>query len=371
MKRSRRLAVFAGSTLALGAVAAVGITAARPGEHRAASVAGAAATTWPLVQGSPGKDTGTSLSGLAPAPDGTLWAVGNQNSTVRKPVLQRLNGGTWSNVALPASVGTYDFVAAASTSASNLWVGGLLNTSGDGHAVMHWNGTAWRTFKTPLSFQPRGIATTGADNAWAVSVLAAKHWNGTAWADTPIGIRSRAVAASSPNGVWAVGASTDGQPATARWNGTAWTTVPYPALEGNLENGEVVPTLTDVYAASDDDVWAVGVGYFRNEAGKLVTRSLLGHWDGSKWTSTVGAEGTSFTKVASDGAGGIWAYDGKGTVRHRTAAGVWTDATLTQPTGMKTTVNAMAAQPGTRTVWAVGHTTGTTGSVDLAHWRGE
>ena len=164
MKRSSKLAVFAGTTLALGAVAAAGITAVEPGEHRAASVAEAAATTWPIVQSSPKADTGTSLSGLATAPDGTMWAAGGQSGTVRKPILQRLTGDTWSNVALPAAAAPYSFNAAAATSASNLWLAAQLNTSGDSNAVLHWNGKAWRTFKAPLSFQPVDIATTGPGN---------------------------------------------------------------------------------------------------------------------------------------------------------------------------------------------------------------
>ncbi|MEO3822268.1 hypothetical protein [Actinomadura sp. B10D3] len=370
MKRSRTLAV-AGTALALGAVAVtVGITATDPDEQRAASsVAAAAGTAWPIVQSDPAADAGSVLSDLASAPDGTLWAVGGlQKSPAYKPVLQRLTGGTWSDVALPASVAPYRLRAASATSASNLWVAAQLNTSGDSNALLRWNGTSWTTYKVPLSFQPYDIATAGPGSAWAVGFSTAKHWNGTSWADTPIGIRPRALAAVSPTSAWAVG-SADGQPATAHWNGTSWTDVPFPAVDGTVP-GEVASTLHDVYAASGDDVWAVGSVQVPGEGGETVSRSLLAHWNGTKWTSVLGGAGSSMTEVTSDGAGGIWVLSGSGTVRHRTAAGAWTEETLTRPAGTTVRVSALAVRPGTTTVWAVGSTiTDATRYTDLAHWR--
>ncbi|GGQ03251.1 hypothetical protein GCM10010187_18950 [Actinomadura coerulea] len=362
--------MFAGTTLALGAITAAGITAVRPGEHRAGSVAGAAATTWPLVQSSPKSDTGTSLSGLAAAPDGTMWAAGGQQgSGVYKPILQRLTGSTWSNVALPAAAAPYRFNAVAATSASNLWLAAQLNASGDSHAVLRWNGTAWSTFKVPLSFQPSDIATAGPGSTWVVSSSAAKRWNGTSWADTPIGIKPRAITAVSSTSAWAVGWAGEGLPATAHWNGTSWTTVPFPAIDGVDAKSEIASTLSDVYAASEKDVWAVGTVRVPDETGKKVSRSVLAHWDGTKWTHVLGASGTYMTNVASDGAGGIWVSAGS-VMRHRTAAGVWSQESLAEPTGTRIRPAALALRPGTTTMWTVGYTsTVATGWADLAHWR--
>jgi hypothetical protein len=109
----------------------------------------------------------------------------------------------------------------------------------------------------------------------------------------------------------------------------------------------------------------------RSSNRKTVSRSLLAHWNGTRWTHVLGAAGTSLTQVTSDGAGGIWVQSDYGTVRHRTAAGVWTEETLTQPAGTKARVYALALRPGTSNVWAVGATiTDATGYADLAHWRG-
>ncbi|MGI5206953.1 hypothetical protein ACQEU6_35930 [Spirillospora sp. CA-108201] len=370
MKKSRKLAAT-GAAAALGAAAVtVGITAtAGSGEHRAASVADAAATTWPLVQSSPKADTGTSLSGLAAAPDGTMWAAGGQQASGKyKPILQRLTGGTWSDVALPAAAAPYRFNAVAATSASNLWLAGQLNTSGDSNAVLHWNGKAWRTFKAPLNFQPDDIATTGPGNAWAVSTSAAKHWNGKSWAGTPIGIKPRAITAVSPTSAWAVGWAGAGLPATAHWNGTKWTTVPFPKVAGTVQ-GEIASALTDVYAASGKNVWAVGTARVSDGAGKTASRAILAHWNGTKWTTALGASGTYMTLVASDGAGGIW-VSASGAMRHRTAAGVWSGKKLAQPAGTTVNPSELALRPGTTTMWAVGTTiTNATRWADLAHWR--
>ncbi|MFB4306131.1 hypothetical protein [Actinomadura sp. GTD37] len=371
MKRSRKLAV-AGTAVALGAAAVTtAIVAADPQEQRtASSVAAAAELVWPIVQSHPTADAGSSLSDVASAPDGTMWAVGGvQNSPVYKPVFQRLSGGTWSDVALPASLNAYRFNAVSATSPSNVWVAAQLNTSGDSHALLRWNGTAWAVAKTPLSFQPSDIATAGPASTWAVTAMSAKYWNGTAWADTPIGIKPRALAAVSPTSAWAVGWA-DGHPATARWNGTKWTDVPFPAIDGIVKGGEIASTLHDVYAASANDVWAVGAVRVADAAGKEVARSLLAHWNGTKWTNVLGAPGSTLTEVTSDGAGGIWVLSGRSAMRHRTAAGVWSEETLAQPAGTTVIPAAMAVRPGTTTVWAVGWTsTVATRYADLAHWR--
>lgn len=359
-----------GTTVALGAlVVTAGFTAMDGDEQRGASSVAATAATWPLVQGTPKADTGSTLSDVASTPDGTMWAVGGrQKSPVYKPILQRLSGSTWSDVALPASVGAYRFNAVSATSGSNLWVAAQLNTSGDSHALLRWNGTAWTVAKTPLSFQPTDIATAGPASTWAVSALAAKYWNGTAWADTPIDIKPRALAAVSPTSAWAVGWAA-GQPATAHWNGTAWTDVPFPAIDG-LVRGEVASTLHDVYATSGNDVWAVGTVRVADDTGKAVSRSLLAHWDGTKWSTDLGDPGTSLTQVASDGAGGIWVVSGGSTMRHRTAAGIWSEETLTQPAGTTARSSAIAVRAGTTTVWSVGYTsTDATRYADLAHWH--
>ena len=125
-----------------------------------------------------------------------------------------------------------------------------------------------------------------------------------------------------------------------------------------------------MYAASENSVWAVGTAEVSDGTGKTVSRSMLAHWNGTKWTTVLGALGTSLDKVASDGAGGIWVSAYGGAMRHRTAAGAWSGQTLTKPAGTTVTATALALRPGTRTVWAVGRTTTVaTRWFDLAHWH--
>ncbi|MFI0352277.1 hypothetical protein [Actinomadura sp. 9N407] len=368
MKKRNKLVVAAGSTVALGALATtITVTAADSGAQRTAASAGAAAATvWPLVQGTPGQDTGTSLSSIATTPDGTMWASGSRYRD-RKPALQRLSNGTWTNVGLPASLSKLSLNSVTATSASDVWVAGQLADSGAENAIGHWNGKAWRTFTVPYQFQSTGIAARDTRNVWAVSYSGAKYWNGTAWADTPIGIRPRAVAAS-PGGAWAVG-TTGPQPAAARWNGSAWVTVPFPEIAGTVR-GEIASSFHDVLVVSDDDVWAVGAVQLADASGKASSRSLFAHWNGTKWTHTIGDPRTAFTEITSDGAGGMWIMENQGVMRHRAADGTWSTETVTVPAGTTPRINDMAVRPGTRTVWAVGATSTTaTGWADLAHWR--
>ncbi|MBO2456708.1 hypothetical protein [Actinomadura violacea] len=370
--KTRRKLVVTGAAVALGAAAVTaGITTATgSGEkHAASSVAAAEGTVWPIVQSTPTADKSNALGSLATAPDGTMWAAGGQyGSSDSKPILQRLTGDTWTDVALPAAASPYYFNAVAATSASNLWVAGQLNTSGDTNAVLHWNGKTWSTAKFPYSFTPREIATAGAGSTWVVGFSEAKHWDGTAWADTPIGVKPYAITAVSPTSAWVVGWAGEGKPATAHWNGKSWTTIPFPDVAGTVQ-GEIASALSDVYAASDNDVWAVGTARVADAAGKASSRAMLAHWNGTKWTNVLGAAGTSMGKIASDGAGGIWVTSGS-TLRHRTKAGVWSNETLAAPAGTTVRASALALRPGTTTMWAVGQTSTTaTKGADLAHWR--
>jgi len=82
------------------------------------------------------------------------------------------------------------------------------------------------------------------------------------------------MAGVAPDDVWAVGSSTvetnHGHfvTLTARWDGTAWTVVKSPN-RGSHDN-----ELYAVAAVASDDVWAVGISWYR---------ALVEHWDGNRW----------------------------------------------------------------------------------------
>jgi hypothetical protein len=157
--------------------------------------------------------------------------------------------------------------------------------------------------------------SAGADDAVYIADVSINHsqvrlWNGSVLTDDLTVATSllRDVWAASPNDVWAVGPGswhrdasgwtkvttplfiTDFNPLTAlwrlapndviastagelvRWDGSAWSELP-PALPATTAIDVV-----GIYAASDNDIWAVG----SFQASGQVT--ALKHWDGTGWT---------------------------------------------------------------------------------------
>lgn len=90
----------------------------------------------------------------------------------------------------------------------------------------------------------------------------------------------RAVAASSPSNVWAVGtyeAIGWQQTLIEHWNGTAWTIMPSPDPGGQRANN----FLYAVAATSASSAWAVG-SYRKGD----VWHTLIEHWNGYSWRVT-------------------------------------------------------------------------------------
>src|SRR5205823_5698851 len=85
------------------------------------------------------------------------------------------------------------------------------------------------------------------------------------------------------------------------WDGMRWQTVrsPNPGNAGNY--------LLGVAALSADDVWAVG--YFVNSP--IGSRTLVEHWDGSKWSVVAGPNpgrnSNSLSAIAASSATDVWA----------------------------------------------------------------
>lgn len=134
-----------------------------------------------------------------------------------------------------------------------------------------------------------GATTIASNDIWSVGYFngntLTEHWNGTQWTlvQSPNGTSGsmlNAVSAVSSTNVWAVGIQdTNGSVTSNRtliehWDGTKWSVVPSP--NASIEGDE----LYGVAAISANDVWAVG--YFENNAETLIL-PLLEHWDGKQW----------------------------------------------------------------------------------------
>jgi hypothetical protein len=81
----------------------------------------------------------------ATEPDG-IWAVlsGNGSSEVT-----HWDGTSWTTVTLPSSLtGSVDLKSVLAKSGTDVWVGGIDETTGDG-VVGHWDGTAWTETTLP------------------------------------------------------------------------------------------------------------------------------------------------------------------------------------------------------------------------------
>jgi len=155
----------------------------------------------------------------------------------------------------------------------------------------------WKIVKSPNgSTQPvsnnllLGATTIASNDIWSVGYFngntLTEHWNGTQWTliHSPNGTSGsmlNAVSAVSSTDVWAVGIQdTNGSVNGNRtliehWDGTKWSVVPSP--NASIEGDE----LYGVAAISANDVWSVG--YFENNAENLIL-PLLEHWNGTNWS---------------------------------------------------------------------------------------
>ncbi|HJT55577.1 MAG TPA: hypothetical protein VJ761_03705 [Ktedonobacteraceae bacterium] len=135
-----------------------------------------------------------------------------------------------------------------------------------------------------------GVTSISASDMWAVGDFngktLAEHWDGAKWTlvkspNGKSGSQFTAVSAVSSNDVWAVGIQDTAGPATGlrtlieHWDGTKWKVIPSPNASSEGDD------LYAVTAISTNDVWAVG--YFENDSQTLIL-PLLEHWDGKSWT---------------------------------------------------------------------------------------
>jgi hypothetical protein len=145
----------------------------------------------------------------------------------------------------------------------------------------------WRDVPSPGFGRLYAIAAVSPDDMWAVGygfgvTSLGVHWDGTQWQSVPEltipDVRFLAAEAISANDIWVVGE--EGNEGilptytfTLHWDGTTWTHIPSPSIPGTLN------ILRDVTAVAPNDVWAVGYYWVGNN-----NATLAMHWDGTQWT---------------------------------------------------------------------------------------
>lgn len=211
-------------------------------------------------------------------------------------------------------------------------------------------------------------AATGPRDAWAFGQLLsaqsqtyAVRYNGTKWARIPFPLYAQSASALSAGNVWAVGSWASAKAARAapfgveHWTGSAWHKVPVPRL--SLPPGATVQA-SNVVADGPGNVWAAG---FLGAGMGVAPGIVLLHWNGESFTRVkVPYPVTGPFSLTSDGAGGLWlsATEYAKTSVHQylyhDSRGHWTRVPVPSEPKNVTQVSAMAAIPGTHSVWAAG-----------------
>ncbi|MQA24382.1 MAG: hypothetical protein GEU94_02685 [Micromonosporaceae bacterium] len=256
---------------------------------------------------------------------------------------------------------TESFQGISGTSSKDVW----LLTS---YRAQHWDGHRWtcvdfgrQSAESEITFTASDIAVRDRNDVWVVGHKReapdqqpyAWHWDGDVWRKTVTPTGQHEVSIVSANDVWATtfefGYTDDGYKFT-HWDGHEWERVrtpplePPPGSEIDRAGGWIwAAEIYDMAAGASGDLWAAGAANWRKpgdvergENAPARTKALLMHWDGRRWSYSLGPktyEYGGYTSIAPDGAGGIWAVlDGHSYVHH-------------DRRGRVTTINA----PGSRT----------------------
>lgn len=281
------------------------------------------------------------LQGVAVLSSSDAWAVGiglkDLNLQNLTPFLSHWDGKSWTQVtggALPIH-GYLDGIVAVRGGAWAVGASGTHPHGTAGHhkpAIMRLTGSTWTRVPYPNKSggHLKAVAASSPSNVWAVGntdpgAIFIEHWNGKRWTrlhspgmtaknDTLVG-----VAATSARNAWAVGSS-PGRTLILHWNGRTWKRVPSPSPGGGGNSGVNIGAdnrLGAVTASSATNAWAVGWGSTRG----LVYAPVALHWNGRRWTHVP-------TPDPSDG-GGFLQGIGLGPDGHAWAVGYTEEHLLT------------------------------------------
>jgi hypothetical protein len=224
----------------------------------------------------------------------------------------------------PPSPGTADNQLNGVTvlSACDAWAVGTTRSSSVSQTLIeHWDGSSWTVVPSPSpGTSGNGLASVDAASPadiWAVGIFSDNavaqtlvlHWDGTTWAQVPSPSPGSsfselaAVTATSASNAWAAGdyssaAGGGNKTLILHWNGSKWATVPSPSPAS-------FNTLTGLAATSAASAWAVG-----DLGTTLGDRTLILHWNGTAWKqvpSPSPALGDDLTGVAATSATSAWA----------------------------------------------------------------
>jgi hypothetical protein len=256
---------------------------------------------------------GNELNGADGVASDDVWAVGSYAATEAnryQTLIEHWNGSQWQKVANPnAGAGTKNTLTSVDAlSRTSAWAVGSYRTptspgtdSVRKTLIQRWNGTSWTIVSSPnpgtLSNSLLGVAATGANDVWAVGWKIGSqglrslilHYDGTAWTEAAVPTVGTGenvltdISALSANDIWAAGYYDDGpqqKTLTLHYDGSSWSSVP------SASGGGGVSILHDISATSPSAAWAVGFEY-RASLKRYVASTQ--RWNGSSWSAVPSA----------------------------------------------------------------------------------
>ncbi len=199
--------------------------------------------------------------------------------------------------------------------AADVWSVGA--DAGAGPSVVHYDGAGWTTVDTGTRGDLWWVTSAGGDTLWMGGADGRVLQHARASGQTvehvldPV-LTVFGVWAAADDDVWAVGGDIDASAGASQvwhWDGAAWARATIPA------DATAAMAIYKVWGRSSTDVWAVGAG------------GVGLHWDGAAWTTfSTGTTRNLYTVHGTDVA--LWAVGGFGTGTLVTSSGgAWTDET--------------------------------------------
>lgn len=220
-----------------------------------------------------------------------MWGVGSSFIGQGEARIDHYDGTTWSDVYDVA--GSFEFGAVWGAAADDIWFAGA---SG---ALVHWDGATMTPVTTDGATDFAALGGTSGSDVWVAGEdsegdATFLHYDGQSWSapmtgggqEPPTGLY-----AASPNDVWAVGEEC----APAHWNGTSWSALPSREARTLFDVGSI-------WGSSSSDVWAVGL-------------STVVHFDGTTWTP-VPITSEDVVGVSGSGSLDVWMVTERGKILH-------------------------------------------------------
>ena len=291
---------LSGSTLIIralaggpGAAVAVGGEFGRVGGGGAPDVADWDGTAWRPISGT----FDGSVSDLAQAPDGTVYAVGGFRVAggVQVTSVARYRGGVWSGVGGGVTSNSGGISAVDVAADGRVYAGGVFTEVGGVLArnVAVWDGTAWAPLGAGLDGRVYGVAVAPDGSVYAAGTFTeaggvparnVARWSPATQTWSALGVgtdgRIEAVAVAPDGSLYAAGEFTTAGAVfarkIARWDGAAWS-----ALGAGLQRTSGVAYASALGIAADGTLYAGGRF---DEAGGVQVRNVA-RWDGAAWSS--------------------------------------------------------------------------------------